>query len=129
MSEWSRPVTSRPSCLKKCRVLVIEDEYLLGADLELALRAVGADVVGPMTNLADALDQADKGGFDVAILDINLGDSNAYGIAARLQQQAVPFLFTTGYGSAFQISSENWSDGKSRTTWRRSCKMSCGFGT
>jgi hypothetical protein len=34
--------------IEACRVLVVEDEYLLAADLELALQSEGAEIVGPI---------------------------------------------------------------------------------
>ena len=37
--------------------------------------------------------------FDAAILDINLGDSLAYGVADILEKRGVPFVFVTGYDS------------------------------
>jgi len=58
--------------LNRCRVLVVEDEYLLAYDLEKALRDHGADVVGPIANLSEALSQVRRDGFDVAAIDINL---------------------------------------------------------
>jgi hypothetical protein len=33
--------------LKRCRILIVEDEYFLADDLASVLRAHGADVVGP----------------------------------------------------------------------------------
>lgn len=41
MSDASNP-------LKGCRVLILEDEYLLAADLEMALRDAGGVVLGPL---------------------------------------------------------------------------------
>src|SRR5689334_13333496 len=54
--------------IEACRVLVVEDEYFLAADLELALQSEGAEIVGPIYELSEALNQVAQGGFDVAVL-------------------------------------------------------------
>lgn len=82
-----------------CRILIIEDEYFLADDLERALRAEGAEVVGPIGDLAEALAQVDQGGFDAAVIDINLHDQDGYVIADKLIEQHIPFVFATGYGA------------------------------
>ena len=86
----------RPS-LAGCRVLVLEDEYLLASDLMDALIAIGAEVIGPISQLDRAQDQLAAGGFDVAVVDINLRGNETYPIADQLQRAGVPFLFATGY--------------------------------
>ena len=65
--------------LKNCRVLVVEDEYILAQELEIELQDAGAIVVGPVADLADAvaLIQADDG-IDAAILDANLGGNMVF---------------------------------------------------
>jgi DNA-binding response OmpR family regulator len=83
--------------LKGCRVLIVEDEYFLANDLEKALVEHGAIVLGPIAYLAEALAQAEHDGFDVAILDINLHDEEAYPIADGLMRRGIPFAFYTGY--------------------------------
>jgi DNA-binding response OmpR family regulator len=87
----------RCSSLSGCRVLVLEDEYFLAADLKKALSAAGAEVIGPIADFDSAHNQAAEGGFDVAIIDINLFDRATYSIADALQRAKVPFVFATGY--------------------------------
>ena len=89
---WSR--------LVGCRVLVLEDEFFLASDLEMALRAGGAEVVGPFAELQSARDQVAQGGFDVAVLDIDLRGQATYVIADELRSANIPFLFATGYSQA-----------------------------
>lgn len=83
--------------LEGCRVLVLEDEYFLASDLKEALSALGAEVIGPIPDLDSAHDQVAEGGFDVAIIDINLRDKAAYSIADALRRNDIPFVFATGY--------------------------------
>ena len=82
--------------LAGCRVLVIEDEYFIADELNRALVEHGADVIGPIADLETALNQVRHGGFEVAIVDLNLWNEMAYAVADELQRQDVPFVFATG---------------------------------
>jgi CheY-like chemotaxis protein len=80
-----------------CRVLIVEDEYFLANDLERALRLEGAEIVGPISELSEAIRQVEKDGFDAAIVDINLHGQSACPVADKLAQEHIPFVFATGY--------------------------------
>ncbi|MCA1419472.1 response regulator [Bradyrhizobium sp. BRP23] len=85
--------------IKDCRVLIVEDEYLLGDDLAKALRgSLGVQVIGPVTELADAM-ALQHDSFDVAVIDINVRGSSAYPLADELMRVGKPFIFTTGYAA------------------------------
>jgi len=84
--------------LAGCRVLVLEDEYFLASDLAEDLKAHGATVVGPFAELSEANDQVANGGFDVAVLDIDLRGEKAFSLADELVRRRIPFVFATGYG-------------------------------
>jgi DNA-binding NtrC family response regulator len=77
----------------------LEDEYFLANDLERALRAQGAEVIGPIAELSEAFSQLGHDEFDAAVIDINLRDELAYSIADELMPRDIPFVFATGYGS------------------------------
>ena len=62
-----------------------------------ALIALGAEVIGPISHLDRAQAQLAKGGFDVAVIEINLRGKETFPIADQLQHAGVPFLFATGY--------------------------------
>ena len=79
------------------RVLIVEDEALVGMMIQDTLTDCGFQVVGPVCTMADALNAARSDDFDAAILDINLGDELAYPIADILVKRRVPFVFVTGY--------------------------------
>ncbi len=83
--------------LHGCRVLVVEDEFFLAAEIEDALTRAGAEVVGPLPDLQSALDQALRAPLDLAVLDINLRDQMVYPVADALTERGVPFLFATAY--------------------------------
>lgn len=83
-----------------CRILIVEDEYLVAQDLAIDLRRMGAEVIGPVGNVTDALALIRATPrLDAAILDINLHGQMSYPIAALLQEAGTPFLFATGYDS------------------------------
>ena len=84
--------------LRNWHILVVEDEYLLAADLENGLIDAGAIVIGPVATLESALDMIKaESQIDGAILDVNLSGLMAYPVADLLAQLQVPFVFTTGY--------------------------------
>ena len=87
--------------LKGRRLLVVEDDYLIGKDFADALRELGADVIGPVGNVDDALDLlAETLDIDGVVLDLNLGGEMSYPIADALAERSIPFVFTTGYDSS-----------------------------
>jgi CheY-like chemotaxis protein len=55
------------------------------------------ELIGPIPDLDSARDQVAEGGFDVAVIDINLRGEDAYSIADELQRSDIPFVFATGY--------------------------------
>jgi len=83
------------------RILLVEDEYMIAHDMADGLRALGADVVGPVPSLAKALDMIEQeSDLDGAVLDINLDGQKVFPAADRLLERNVPILFTTGYDEA-----------------------------
>lgn len=87
------------TALEGLRVLVVEDEPVVAMYLEDLLEALGCATIGPASRLADGLALAEEGGFDVAILDINLGGERSTPIARMLRDRGVPFAFASGYGA------------------------------
>lgn len=87
------------SGLDGLRVLVVEDEPVVAMYLEDLLEALGCEAIGPASRLVDGLALAEAGGFDMAILDINLGGERSTPIALALRKQGVPFAFASGYGN------------------------------
>lgn len=84
--------------LRDWHILVVEDEYLLAADLESGLSEAGAVVIGPVATVEGALDAIKaEDQLDGVILDVNLSGVLAYPIADLLAELEVPFVFTTGY--------------------------------
>lgn len=86
------------SSLTGRRVLVVEDDFLLAQDLLEELLRCGAQVMGPVATVADALALLESSlDPSMAILDIKLGNELVYPVADALRARGVPFLFATGY--------------------------------
>jgi DNA-binding response OmpR family regulator len=83
--------------LSGCRVLLVEDEYLIGEDIKRALERVEVEVIGPVAMLDDALAQLSATTVDVAVVDIKLRGEMAYPLADELAARRIPFIFATGY--------------------------------
>jgi PAS domain S-box-containing protein len=81
------------------RVLLVEDEALVGIMIQECLTEFGFQITGPVCTASEALSAAKDGHFDAAILDINLGDGSVYRVAEILSARGVPFIFVTGYDS------------------------------
>lgn len=87
--------------LTNCKILVVEDEYMLASELALELEDAGAVVVGPVGSREDAIELILSGEkVDGAIVDVNLRGEPAYPVADLLIERAVPFVFTTGYDAS-----------------------------
>jgi PAS domain S-box-containing protein len=86
---------TQPSSSRK-RVLVVEDEALIALDLISALENAGYAVLGPATNVGQALDLLNQTACDAAVLDINLGSATSEPVAARLTSMGIPFVIMSG---------------------------------
>jgi CheY-like chemotaxis protein len=82
----------------KRRVLVVEDEMLIGMLLEDMLHDLGHEVAAVVPRLKDALAAVDRETYDLAILDVHLQGESAFPVADALITKGVPFVFATGYG-------------------------------
>lgn len=83
--------------LRGRRLLAVEDDYLIATQLQKELIAAGAEVVGPVATVAEALQLAASERLDGAVVDINLGGELAYPVADVLRARRVPVVFVTGY--------------------------------
>ncbi len=82
------------------RVLVVEDELLVGMDLAMLIEGWGYAADGPHPTVERALDAITRCIPDAALLDINLGGGRtSMPIAQRLHDLGTPFVLLTGYSS------------------------------
>lgn len=78
------------------RVLVVEDEAMILMFLEEALDELGCVMIGPCESVASALAATEEGGYDVALVDLNLRGEKATLVAARLAELGRPFAISSG---------------------------------
>lgn len=84
--------------MRPLRILVIEDELLIGLEIESVLVDAGLEVIGPVATIDDALSRIAATPIDGALLDANLNGKPVHAVAAALAEKGVPFIFLTGYG-------------------------------
>jgi CheY-like chemotaxis protein len=82
------------------RVLVVEDEMLVGMLIEDVLQDLGLEVAGVANGLAEAVSLAREAAVDLAVLDVNLDGRSSYPVAEALRARGIPFVFVTGYGQS-----------------------------
>ena len=84
------------------RILVVEDDYLVAMIIVDLLEDAGAEVLGPIGSVEEAITFIEDGSqpFDSAVLDVNLHGRRSYPIADVLVARSVGFVFATGYGGA-----------------------------
>ena len=88
-----------PAEVPAWRILVVEDEFLVAADIALMLEELGCHPVGPIGDLEAAIRAAHEEALDAALLDVNLHGRSAMPVADALAARDVPFVFCTGYGA------------------------------
>lgn len=80
------------------RIMVVEDDYFIVADMVEELQRLGAEIVGPYSNIGDASAVLNTGKrLDAAMLDVNVRGEMVFPLAQALREKGVPFVFATGY--------------------------------
>jgi CheY-like chemotaxis protein len=81
------------------RILIVEDEYIVAADLEMKLVRMGYQVVGSAVNGQEAIVLADKHRPDVVLMDIQLqGPLNGTEAANAIRtKRSTPIIFVTAF--------------------------------
>ena len=83
------------------RLLLVEDHYALATNLADVAVQAGADVIGPVATVADALHLIEAlPELDAAVLDVNLREETSYPVADVLRARRVPFCFSSAQDRA-----------------------------
>jgi DNA-binding NtrC family response regulator len=80
-----------------CRVLVVEDEWLIAQDYRVLLSRAGHVVVGPAATSASAMALLDNETVDLGLLDYQLSEETSAAVAERLTRERTPFIVVTGH--------------------------------
>lgn len=83
---------------EQMRILIVEDEYLVAADMSDILTAEGHTIVGLAASADRVIDILSDGAIcDLAILDANLAGSSVSPVATALERRSIPFVVVSGY--------------------------------
>lgn len=89
---------------RQLRVLVAEDELIVGYDLCQTVAEAGYVVEGPFEDMSSAMLAYQKNKPDLAILDVQLGDGIVYPLAEQMMAEDVPVIFHSGQLSPTEVS-------------------------
>ncbi len=78
------------------KILVVEDNLMISLDICFFLEDSGHEIVGPAHSLSEAVSLASKASFDLALLDIDLGDEEVWNAANIIQDAGIPLAFVSG---------------------------------
>jgi CheY-like chemotaxis protein len=90
-------MTPATASLDGLRILLAEDEGLIALEVETVLQGFGCEVVGPVSRVGDVLREAERGGLDGALLDVNLRGEQIFAILPRLTELKLKIVITSGY--------------------------------
>jgi light-regulated signal transduction histidine kinase (bacteriophytochrome)/CheY-like chemotaxis protein len=83
--------------LEGLRVLVVEDGALISLELCDTLTSYGAEIVGPCSQIKEALIVGASQAIDVALLDVDVNGVQVWPVAALMAKRHIPFFFATGF--------------------------------
>jgi len=79
------------------KILVVEDEWLIGEELKDQLEELGHEVLGPALNCTSALELIFRIRPDLAVVDTHLGSETCEAVLDELAAQEVPVLICSGH--------------------------------
>ena len=79
------------------RVLIMEDDYIVGLDMVEQAKVLGLLIDGPHATLAEGQAAAKSVKPDLAILDIELTDGDVFPLAEKLSEANIPIIFHSGH--------------------------------
>jgi CheY-like chemotaxis protein len=90
---------SETGSLQDCRILVVEDDFVIAQVVLDVLEEAGAVPLGPIGTVESALAfiDANATSLDRVVLDLDLHGRKSYPVAERLAALNVPFVFASGY--------------------------------
>jgi len=82
------------------QVLIVEDNFLVGADMQAVLEQAGYEVLGPAATVAAALAFIKLARPDAAVLDLNLASEKSHAVIDELAARNIPVVITSGCAAA-----------------------------
>lgn len=78
------------------RVLIAEDDFFIGVEIEDAVLSAGGKPLGPVARVADAMNVIERESPEAAILDVSLLDGQVDPVVDLLCRSGVPLVLQTG---------------------------------
>jgi DNA-binding response OmpR family regulator len=78
-------------------MMIVEDEALVSLMIEVFAAELGWQIAGTAYSEATALELVERIRPAVAVIDINLGSTTGFSVAAECHLRGVPVLFVTGF--------------------------------
>ena len=95
------PTPTIEATLQGRRILVAEDEYIVMQEIVDMLSDAGAETLGPVPRVNDALHLiTEENRIDGALLDVNLGKEAIWPVVDALLVRNVPLVLSTGYDAS-----------------------------
>ena len=79
-------------------VLLVEDSELVAITYSMMLEDLGISNIVMARSVGEAMSAIDNHSFDLALLDLQLGDENGLVVADHCTAKNIPIIFSTGYG-------------------------------
>ncbi len=79
------------------RILIIEDSPVIALATEEMISALGHIPAGPLGNMASALEYAESGEMDAAVVDLNIRGTKTFALFSIFKRRDIPFLIISGY--------------------------------
>ena len=79
------------------RILVVEDEALIAAEIAAIWRRAGYIVVGTAGSADEVIGLLTRVECDYAVVDSNLAGSSTAPVATALNRRSIPFVVVPGY--------------------------------
>jgi two-component system, response regulator PdtaR len=96
---------------RSLRVLIVEDEYFVASYVADLMEEWGHEVMATCPTGEEAIQHLERGGVEIAILDIKLkGQLTGLDVAEVARAQGVPHLFLSGSGDPTTCSAARATD-------------------
>jgi DNA-binding LytR/AlgR family response regulator len=83
--------------LKGCHILIVEDDFYQALEIRESLEGAGVQIVACRATVPDLDEILARSKIDIALLDINLGETQSFDFARTLDAKGIPCVFLTGY--------------------------------
>jgi two-component SAPR family response regulator len=92
--------TNDPHSLRGVRAVIVEDNFAVASSLEYLLSGYDCDVLGMAAGVEAGLRLVDRSDYDIAFLDIRLGNELVTDVARRVHQRGKRIIYLTGYADS-----------------------------